>query len=58
MQPNTATGRRAASRNRGMRKRVASAFRRMARGVDMKTAYASTVEFYRSGGQPWTRQLA
>lgn len=40
------------------RKRVAEAFRRMARATDVKSAYASTVRFYRSGGKPWTRQLA
>jgi hypothetical protein len=27
------------------------------RGVEPKTAYASTVGFYRSSGQEWTRQL-
>ena len=40
------------------RKRVAEAFRRMARAADGEAAYASTVRFYRSGGQPWTKQLA
>ena len=40
------------------RRRIAAAFRRMARGVDQKAAYASTVEFYRSSGQEWNRQLA
>jgi hypothetical protein len=39
------------------RKRVAEAFRRMARGADGKAAYASTVRFYRSGGQEWAKQL-
>ncbi|MCI3953375.1 MAG: hypothetical protein K0R53_2875 [Burkholderiales bacterium] len=39
------------------RRRVAAAFRRMARGVEPKRAYASTVGFYRSSGQEWTRQL-
>ena len=43
---------------RGVRAAVAEGFRRMANGVDGKTAYASTVEFYRSGGQEWTAQLA
>jgi hypothetical protein len=36
---------------------VAAAIRRMARGVEPKRAYASTVGFYRSSGQEWTRQL-
>lgn len=40
------------------RKLIAEAFRRMARGADGKAAYASTVRFYRSGGQDWTKQLA
>ena len=39
------------------RRRVATAFRRMARGVEPKTAYASTVGFYRSSRQEWARQL-
>jgi hypothetical protein len=26
--------------------------------VEAKAAYAASVRFYRSGGQPWTRQLA
>jgi hypothetical protein len=39
------------------RRRVAAAIRRMARGVEPKRAYASTVDFYRSSGQEWTRQL-
>jgi hypothetical protein len=38
--------------------RILRAFRRMARGTSAKTAYAATVSFYRSGGQPWTRSLA
>ena len=41
-----------------IRRRVAEAFRRMARAADGKSAYASTVRFYRSSGQPWTKQLA
>jgi hypothetical protein len=40
------------------RKSIAAAFRRMARGVKAKQAYAAAVSFYRSGGQPWTKQLA
>ncbi len=39
------------------RRRIAQAFRRMARATDLKSAYASTVRFYRSGGQPWAKQL-
>jgi hypothetical protein len=42
---------------RNPRAGVAEAFRRMANGVDKQAAYASTVEFYRSGGQEWTKQL-
>ena len=37
--------------------RILRAFRRMARGVTAKTAYATTVRFYRSGGQPWTKHF-
>jgi hypothetical protein len=43
-------------RNR-QRKAVAAAFRKMARGVENKMAYASTVEFYRSSGQEWAKSL-
>ena len=32
------------------RRTVAAAFRRMARGIESKAAFASTVRFYRSGG--------
>jgi hypothetical protein len=39
------------------RRTVAAAFRRMARGVEGKAAYASTVRFYRASGQEWARQL-
>jgi len=46
----------AASR-RGLRARVATAFRQMAHGVREQAAWASTLEFYRAGGQPWTEQL-
>lgn len=42
---------------RSLRARVAEAFRRMAHGARDKAAYAATVQFYRSGGQDWTRQL-
>jgi hypothetical protein len=40
-----------------MKAKVVRAFRRMARGVSAKAAYASTIRFYRSGGQAWTKQL-
>ena len=36
---------------------IAVAFRRLARGVGPKTAYASTVGFYRASGQEWARRL-
>jgi hypothetical protein len=39
------------------RKSIAAAFRRMARGVKAKEAYARVTGFYRSGGQAWSRQL-
>ena len=40
------------------RRRVAAAFRKMANGVETRTAYASTVDFYRSSGQAWAKSLA
>ena len=40
------------------RKAVAAAFRKMANGVENKTAYASTVEYYRSSRQEWAKSLA
>ena len=40
------------------RKSIAAAFRRMARGARAKAAYAAAVQFYRSGGKEWTKQLA
>lgn len=46
--------RRAAAR---VRAGVNRAFRRMARGVAERMAYANTVRFYRSSGQAWTKQL-
>lgn len=48
-----------ASRRAAIRRplRVATAFRRMARGVESKAAYAATVAFYRSGGQAWAKKL-
>lgn len=42
---------------RSVRSSVAGAFRRMANGVARKAAYATTVQFYRSGGQEWSKQL-
>lgn len=39
------------------RRKIAAAFRRMAGGIDAKTAYASTVAFYRASGHGWARQL-
>jgi hypothetical protein len=41
----------------GLRERVADAFRQMARGVEAPTAHEETMDFYRSGGQDWTRAL-
>ena len=34
------------------------AFRRMAQGTRRKSAYASTVAFYRATGHAWTRAFA
>jgi hypothetical protein len=39
------------------RKQVARAFRRMARGVVEKAAYARTIGFYRSSGHAWVERL-
>ena len=39
------------------RRQVAAAFRRMARGVEEKAAYANAISFYRASGQEWTRRL-
>lgn len=39
------------------RKSITAAFRRMARGVKAKDAYARAVKFYCSAGKPWSRQL-
>ena len=47
----------AARRARTIRAKVARAFRAMARGAAKRTAWAATVAFYRSGLQPWTKQL-
>lgn len=40
-----------------VRAKVARAFRAMARGAAKRPAWAATVAFYRSGLQPWTKQL-
>jgi hypothetical protein len=39
------------------RRRVAAAFRRMARGIEEKAAYAQTIGFYRASGQAWVERL-
>jgi hypothetical protein len=44
-------------KSRSLRARVAAAFQKMAQGVRRKAAFASTVAFYRAGGQEWTKQL-
>ena len=36
---------------------VAAAFRQMARGIQPKAAFASTVEYYRESGREWTKRL-
>lgn len=41
-----------------VRVRVLSAFRKIGKGVDAKTAYERTKDFYRMTGHPWTRGLA
>jgi hypothetical protein len=46
------------SNNRQLRSRVSAAFRRMAQGVRRKSAYASTVAFYKSTGHTWTKAFA
>lgn len=43
---------------RQLRARVSTAFRRMAQGVRRKTAYASTVAFYKATGHAWTKAFA
>ena len=37
---------------------IAAAFRSMARGVEAKAAYASTLGFYRASGREWAKSLA
>ena len=39
------------------RARVAAAFRKLAHGVDPRTAGARTRSFYRSSGMAWSRNL-
>lgn len=41
-----------------LRARIAAAFRKLAHGVDERTAYAQTRDFYRSSGAPWARFLS
>jgi hypothetical protein len=48
---------RGARPRRSLKARVATAFRQMAHALRAQAAWASTLAFYRSGGQPWTRQL-
>ena len=52
------TARRFSSRRRlSVRVRVLAAFRNIGNGVDAKTAYERTKDFYRATGHPWTRGL-
>ncbi|MGD9952371.1 MAG: hypothetical protein AB7S87_07310 [Burkholderiales bacterium] len=44
--------------SRALRARVANAFRRRAQGARRKSAYASTVAFYRATGHAWTKAFA
>lgn len=44
-------------RRLSVRVRVLSAFRKIGKGVDAKTAYERTKDFYRATGHPWTRGL-
>jgi len=41
-----------------LRSRVSAAFRRMAQGARRKSAYASTVAFYKATGHAWTKAFA
>ena len=43
---------------RQLRSRVGAAFRKMAQGVRRKSAYASTVAFYKATGHAWTKSFA
>jgi hypothetical protein len=43
---------------RNLRSRVSAAFRKMAQGARRKSAYATTVAFYRSTGHAWTKAFA
>ena len=45
------------TRSRKQRKAIAAAFRRLANGVEAKTAYASTLRYYRASGHAWAQQL-
>jgi hypothetical protein len=40
-----------------LRARIAAAFRKIARGVDSRTAQRHTWAFYRSSGNAWSRAL-
>jgi hypothetical protein len=40
---------------RQLRSRVGAAFRKLAQGARRKSAYASTLAFYRATGHAWTR---
>jgi hypothetical protein len=42
----------------GARARVAAAFRKLAHGVDPRTAGDRTRSFYRSSGMAWSRSLS
>jgi len=46
------------SHTRQLRARVSAAFRKMAQGARRKSAYASTVAFYRATGHAWTKAFA
>lgn len=45
-------------RQPSIRARVLSAFRHIGQGVDAKTAYGRTKDFYRVTGHSWTQGLA
>jgi hypothetical protein len=39
------------------RRKIATAFRRMAGGVDARAAYAASISFYRAAGPEWAKRL-
>ena len=45
------------AKGRLKRRLIAFAFRSMAGGVDERSAYASTIGFYRASGQAWAKRL-